>query len=244
MPCARKSNWPSVRARSSNTSMKVRPMSFRFSSGSVTPARRSRNRSRGVHGDHGQAQLSAKRATTCCASSCRSRPLSTKMHVRRSPMARCSRTAATVESTPPLSAHTTRPVPDLLPDARDGLVHERGHRPVAAAAADVEGEAAAGSRRRRRCAPPRVEQEAVEPRRLRSSMAATGALALVAADREAVRAPPPRSRRGSPTRAGWSGSPSNSAPGRCRPRPARARTRAADAGPTRPPSVAVISCMP
>ena len=36
-------------------------------------------------------------------------PLSTKMHVRRSPIARWMSIAATLESTPPLRPQTTRP---------------------------------------------------------------------------------------------------------------------------------------
>ena len=42
VPCARKSKWPSLRAFSSKTSMKVAPMIFRFCSGSVTPSSRLR----------------------------------------------------------------------------------------------------------------------------------------------------------------------------------------------------------
>ena len=44
------------RPRASNTSMNAAPMIFRFCSGSVTPARRSRNRRRGVDEDERQAQ--------------------------------------------------------------------------------------------------------------------------------------------------------------------------------------------
>ena len=43
VPCARKSTWPSFAASASKTSMNVAPMIFRFCSGSVTPASRSRN---------------------------------------------------------------------------------------------------------------------------------------------------------------------------------------------------------
>jgi hypothetical protein len=54
-------------------------------------------------------------------------------------MARCTSAATTVESTPPLSAHRTRPV-DLRADLGDGVVRKRGHGPVARAAAHVERE--------------------------------------------------------------------------------------------------------
>ena len=53
----------------------------------------------------------SKRSPICSASSCRSTPLSTKMHVSRSPIARWMSIAATVESTPPLRPQTTRPSP-------------------------------------------------------------------------------------------------------------------------------------
>ena len=89
----------------------------------------------------GRLRRREKRSSTCAASFSRSRPLSTKMHVRRSPMARWTSSAATVESTPPLNPHTTLPPgADLLPNPRGRLVGERGHRPVAAAAADPGGE--------------------------------------------------------------------------------------------------------
>ena len=45
------------------------------------------------------------------ASSLRSRPLSTKTQTARSPIAVFSRAAVTAESTPPLSAQSTRPSP-------------------------------------------------------------------------------------------------------------------------------------
>ena len=95
-------------------------------------------------------------------------------------MARWISSAATVESTPPLRPQTTRAVADLRPDPRGRLLDERRHRPVARAAADVEREV------------PEDLETAIRVRRLRdgtagrtapravSSIAATGALALVA----------------------------------------------------------------
>ena len=92
--------------------------------------------------------------------------------------------AATVESTPPLRPQTTRPSPTCARIFSTVSSHERRHRPVAGAAADVEGEVAQdlgavigvrdfrdGTAARRTGAPS-------------SAIAATGAFALVAVDRE------------------------------------------------------------
>ncbi len=54
---------------------------------------------------------SRRLCTTCCASPLRSRPVSTKIAVERSPTARLSSAATTDESTPPESAQSTRPSP-------------------------------------------------------------------------------------------------------------------------------------
>ena len=53
----------------------------------------------------------AKSFSTAARSLARRRPLSTKIQVRRSPMALCKRAAATEESTPPLRPRITRPSP-------------------------------------------------------------------------------------------------------------------------------------
>ena len=105
-------------------------MTLRFCSGSVTSLSRSRNRSAASTKSNGSCSL-VKRSRTCAASFSRSRPLSTKMHVNRSPIARCTSSAATVESTPPERPSTTRPSPDLFADPRHALLDERRHRPVA-----------------------------------------------------------------------------------------------------------------
>ena len=84
-------------------------MIFRLRSGSTTRARASRNTSEASSETRGRLSRSANRVRTCSASSSRRRPLSTKMQVRRSPIARWTSSAATVESTPPLTPHTTRP---------------------------------------------------------------------------------------------------------------------------------------
>ena len=135
------------------------------------------------------AAASRKRSTTCCASSSRSRPLSTKMHVSRSPMARWMSIAATVESTPPDSPQTTLPVADLLPDPLGRFVDERRDRPVAGAAADVEGEVAQDLLAVIGVRDFGMEQQRVEPRS-GASIAAIGALSLRGRDRE------PRRHRG------------------------------------------------
>ena len=91
--------------------MNVWPMILRLRSGSVTPASLSMNRSAASTNSSGSLSFSANRCRICVASLRRSTPLSTKTHVSRSPIARWMITAATVESTPPLSAQMTRPWP-------------------------------------------------------------------------------------------------------------------------------------
>ena len=109
-------------------------MIFRFCSGSTTPARRSRKSFEASTKTSGSFNRS-KRFRTCVASSSLNTPLSTKMHVSLSPTARWMMSAATVESTPPLNAHATRPSPDLRADLRRRLFHEGRHGPVAGAPA-------------------------------------------------------------------------------------------------------------
>ena len=64
------------------------------------------------------------------------------MQVRRSPSARWTSAATTVESTPPESAHSTALRPDPLADARHPGVDEVLHRPVGLRAADAQHEVA------------------------------------------------------------------------------------------------------
>ena len=161
-------------------------MIFRFCSGSVTPARRSRNSADASTNTSGSCSRS-NRLRICAASFSRSTPLSTKMHVSRSPIARCRISAATVESTPPLSAQTTRPVAHLRPDARRRLLHERRHRPVAGAAADAVGEVAEDVEAALRVHDLGMKQQRVERVASGSAIAATGAFALVATTDEAGR---------------------------------------------------------
>ena len=146
-------------------------------------------------------------------------------------MARWISSAATVESTPPLSAADDAAVADLRANPRRRLVDERRHRPVAGAAADVEREvpqdleAAIGVRdlgmKQQAVQAARACPPSPRPARWRSSRR-----------RESPAARPRRSRRGSPTRAARRAAPLNSARLRRRSRaPSRGRTR--DAPPAR-----------
>ena len=92
----------------SNTSMNVLPMIFLFSSGSVTPASRAKNRSPASTASTAIPRW-RKASTTCCRSWERIRPWSTRIGWTRSPRASRSRSAVTEESTPPESAQMTAP---------------------------------------------------------------------------------------------------------------------------------------
>ena len=174
-------------------------MILRFCSGSVTPASRSRNSSAASTNTSGSCSRSNRRRI-CSASSCRITPLSTKMHVRRSPIARWISIAATVESTPPLRPQTTLPSPDLLADPVGRLFHERRHRPVAGAAADVEGEVAQDVGAVIGMCNLRMEEERVHSA-IRRGHRRDRRVGARRRHREARPARLPRSRRGSPRRA-------------------------------------------
>ena len=217
-------------------------MTFRFCSGSVTPrARRGtarrRRRTRPAAGTSRRA-----RRRTCAASSSRSTPLSTNTQVSRSPMARCMSSAATVESTPPLSAADHAPAAHLRPDARHRLVDVGADVPVAPAAADPEGEAPEHLGPCGGVRDLRVEQQRRRAAARRPPWPPPGALALVADD--------PEARRRRATRSPWlaqtssdAGNPSNSRsarlgrrhhrgpvlPVRSVPRPARPADRSSSA---------------
>ncbi len=111
VPCTMKSTSPRRAASSSKTWMKVSPIWRRFRSGSVMPPSSLMKRSWASRWMRLIAMCSRNVETTRSASSARSRPLSTKMHVSWSPTARWTSVAATAESTPPESAQMTRPVP-------------------------------------------------------------------------------------------------------------------------------------
>ena len=112
VPCTRYLASPACsRAACSKTRMNSRPMILRFSSGSVTPARCSRNWSAALTVTRLTSKCSPKASWTCSASPWRSRPWSTKTQVSLSPMARWTSAAATAESTPPDSPHSTSASP-------------------------------------------------------------------------------------------------------------------------------------
>lgn len=75
---------------------------------------------------------STKSCLTCSASPLRSRPWSTNTQVSWSPMALCTRAAATAESTPPDRPQITQQVADLLADLRDLILDDAGGIPVVA----------------------------------------------------------------------------------------------------------------
>ena len=91
---------------------------------------RGENRSRASTTTRSTPVAATKSFSTCSASPARSRP-STKTQVAWSPTAFCTRAAATDESTPPDSAHSTRDSPTCSRIACDQLVDDVGRRPVA-----------------------------------------------------------------------------------------------------------------
>ena len=113
-------------------------MILRFSSGSVTPASASRNRFWASTTCRSTPVAATKSRSTCSASPLRSRPWSTKTQVSRSPIARCTRAAATAESTPPERPQIARPwSPICSRIALDLLLDDVDHRPGRPAAGDV-----------------------------------------------------------------------------------------------------------
>ncbi len=94
-------NPASFLASSSNTAMNSPPMILRFRSGSVTPASFAKNRSLASTTRRSALKASRNSDSTCAASFARCRPVSTKMQVRRDPIALRTSAAATDESTPP-----------------------------------------------------------------------------------------------------------------------------------------------
>ena len=101
VPCTRKRTLPIRVASSSKTSMKVAPMIFRFASGSITPFRGARKRSLASTPRMLSFNFCFSKASVASNSPSRSSPLLMKRHIWRSPTARCTRAAATEESTPP-----------------------------------------------------------------------------------------------------------------------------------------------
>ena len=96
---------------SSKIRMNSSPMALRLSSGSMTPANRSKKRSAARTWISSMPCVFWKVSTTCSPSPARMRPVSTKTQVSLEPMALCTRAAATAESTPPDSPQMARPSP-------------------------------------------------------------------------------------------------------------------------------------
>jgi hypothetical protein len=173
-----KVDLPELRRLLSKTSMNVAPMILRFFSGSVTPARRSRNSVDASTNTSGSCSRS-KRLRICAASSEPQHAVVDEDAGQLSPIARWMMSAATVESTPPLSAQTTRPSPTC---ARTRAVASSTNDAIVQSPVQPQTPYA----KLRRISRPRlgvddfrVEQQRVE-RALESAIAAIGALALVA----------------------------------------------------------------
>ena len=86
-------------------------MTLRLASGSLRPASRARKRSSASTATSGTLKVSRKAAITCSPSPLRIRPWSTNTQVSWSPIARCTSSAATEESTPPERPQITVPSP-------------------------------------------------------------------------------------------------------------------------------------
>ena len=111
VPCTRNFASPILAASSSKTRMNSAPIALRLASGSLSPDRRRRKRSSASTATSGTLKWSRKAEITCSPSFLRISPWSTNTHVSWSPIARCTSSAATLESTPPESPQITRPSP-------------------------------------------------------------------------------------------------------------------------------------
>ena len=201
--------------------MNAAPMILRFCSGSVTPARRSRNRSHGVHELERQLQALEARpdllalrpaAAGRCPRRCRSAD-------RRSPGAAASRRPSNRRRRTGRTRRGRSPTCSRM--RADALVDERRHRPVAAAAADAVREVPEDVQARVGVRDFRVEQQPVElPRRVLASP--RPARWRRRRHDEARRARPRRSRRG------WPRPAARRARSRRAARPARCERRVAE----------------
>ena len=97
-----------ARASASKTRMNSLPITLRLVSGSVTPLSAARNWSATEATRSATPVEATKSVSTCSASPLRRSPWSTNTQVSWSPTARCTRAAATAESTPPDRPQTTR----------------------------------------------------------------------------------------------------------------------------------------
>ena len=98
-------------AASSKTRMNSSPIVLRFSSGSTTPASRSKNRSPARTWISSMPWWRRNVSTTWSPSPSRMSPVSTNTQVSCGPTALCTSAAATAESTPPDSPQITRSSP-------------------------------------------------------------------------------------------------------------------------------------
>ena len=110
--------------------MNSSPIALRLASGSVTPASFARNRSSAFTWTSGTWKCRANVSSTWSGSPSRLSPWSTKTQVSWSPTARWTSSAATAESTPPLSAQSTRASPTCWADPVDLLVDDVRRGPV------------------------------------------------------------------------------------------------------------------
>ena len=137
VPCTRKPALRCSRATSSNTRMNSSPIRRRLSSGSVTPSSRPRNRSSAFTCTSGTRKCRPNVSSTCSGSPSRSNPVSTNTHVSCSPIALCTSSAATAESTPPGERAEHLGLSDLGSDRGDRAFDHVGRGPVREQAAPV-----------------------------------------------------------------------------------------------------------
>ena len=131
------------RAARSKARMNSRPMILRFSSGSVTPASAARN----VRGRVHHVQVHPGRGHEVLLHLLRlapaQQPVIDEHAAQPGPMARCTRAAATAESTPPDSPQIARPSPTCAADPLDLLVDHAAHGPRRAGSPPSRGTGAA-----------------------------------------------------------------------------------------------------
>ena len=154
--------------------MNSAPIALRLASGSVTPLSFSRKRVSASTATSGTLKVSRNALITCSPSSLRIRPWSTNTHVSWSPIARCTSSAATEESTPPESPQIDAAVADLRADAARSVPRRSTPPTRSARSRRPRSGSASGSPGRRACARPRGETGCRRCRARVSSTAATG----------------------------------------------------------------------
>ncbi len=137
MPCTRNPTSSSFAASSSNTRMNSAPIRLRFSSGSVTPASRARNRSDGVDRDQRHLEMIAERRDHLRALVLAHQPVIDE-HAREPVADRAVHEQCGDARVDAARQAADRPsVADLRPDALDLLLDHRARAPRSRAAADV-----------------------------------------------------------------------------------------------------------